>query len=245
MAKYSKKLFRKKRPTLRSLAKRVDKIQGDTEVKYHHAHSSSVTGLPITNALRFDAPRTFLISAPTQGDDSYERIGDTITGTSIRIAGQVYLPGGGAVLGVDGKVRIIVWVNKDPIGAAPVLYGISAVAGAKPPLFLTNGGTPAIWEQYNIVQHCYEHYDVLYDKVINLETNVAAWKSVADVPTSVNPATYFEINIPFRRQVKFKNYLPDVPSSTDGNAVYVTFMTDVATSYLQVEGMTRFGFKDL
>jgi len=240
------KIFNRK-PTLRSLAKRVDKIQGDTEVKWHHAFSYSVTALVITNGLRFNAPKTFLISGVGQGDGGYERIGDSITTTSLRLAGQVYMPGGGATLGVDFKARLIVWVYKKTAGVAPVLFGPSASAGDPPPLFLTatTGTYPAVWEQYNVAQECYEHYDVLYDKTYNLETKVGAWDSDSNTASSVNPAAYFEVNIPFRRKLGFRNYLPDVPSSCDTNAVYMTWITDSQSSYLQVEGMTRIGFKDL
>jgi len=242
----SSKIFNRK-PTLRSLAKRVDRIEDETEVKFAFNWNYSYNQTLFTLSLTDTAPQMGCINAVEKGDTHRQRTADQVQGTSIRCAGKVYWPSGGATIGINGRVRILIICDKNPMGIAPVLYGDTANAGFKQPIFRTQSPfRPQVQHLYNIEDGMYEQYDILYDHVYPLVTQVgsSAYNGGGITDTSVNPEAYFDINLPFRRRVSYDmDGFPATIQEISMNSLHIAFITDVNVE-LAVELDSRFMFKD-
>lgn len=240
----SSKIFNRK-PTLRSLAKRVDRIEDETEVKFAFNWNYSYNQLIASLTFADTNPVLHCINALEEGTGHRQRIGDHVQGTSIRCTGKVYWPGGGLTLGLNGRVRILIICDKDPNGTAPVLYGDTASPGFKVPIFRVQSGFyPTVQHMYNVEDGMYEQYDILYDHIYPLITQVGSLDGAGN-PSSVNPEMLFDINVPFRRKVSYEmDGLSPTIQEISKNSLHIAFICDMNVE-LAIELDSRFMFKDL
>lgn len=216
-----------KKPTLRSLAKRVRTLEKDEELKQFRPYSYSTTGTAFSTGLNASNPlRTIALNTPPRGDGLQYRTSDEIRCTSVHLSGVIYAVNGGTVLGYFNKVRILVFWDEDPMGEFPVLNGTSATTGNKSPLFRTSGSTVVYpFTQYNTVDAAYHQYKVIYDEIYTLKTEVGGYKST-DTGGSVNPEILFDIKIPLHRTVSLARSDYGDYRDLQTNGLYAAFITD-------------------
>lgn len=235
--------FRKK-PTLRSLSKRIDKIQKDEELKQFRPYSYSTTGTAFTSGLTASNPlRTIALNTPQRGDGLQYRTADEIRCTSVHLSGTMYFTGGGGTLGFFNKVRLVVFWDMDPMGEFPVLNGVSATTGNKSPLFRTSGSSVVYpFSQYNTVDGAYHQYKVIHDEIFTIKTEVGGYKST-DVPGSVNPEVLFNIKIPLSRITSLARSDYGDYRDLQANGLYAAFISD-STNTIEIDMDVTTFFKD-
>lgn len=240
-----KKRFYKRRPTLRSLAKKVHTLQGASEVKEHHTYNYSRGGAALTTALNASTPVVSLpLCVPTRGSGIQNRDSDQIRMTSVHISGVVYVPGGGATLGYNNRVRIILFYDMLPQGGGPYFCGPAPAVNIKQPLFLTTSTSTIFpFTQYNTLDAAYTQYKVIYDKIYTLQTKVGALDN-ANVGQSVNPEFYFNIKKKLKRKCSLERGNAGTIADIQTNALYIAFIADQSGATMEVNCDSCVYFKD-
>jgi len=242
-----KKRFRKRRPTVRSLAKKVHALQGASEVKEHHQYTYSRGGAALSTTFNATTPVvSACLCTPQRGSGIQNRDSDQIRLTSLHLSGVIYVPGGGAFLGQNNKVRIIVFYDMNPNGALPILCGTAPGSGSKQPLFLTTSSSTIFpFTQYNTLDACYTQYKVIYDKTYSLQTKVGTYNTATGLYSSVNPEINFNIKKKLKRKTSLERGNAGNIGDVQTNALFVAFICDYAGSpTLEIDLDSTVYFKD-
>lgn len=237
------KIF-KKRTTLQSLSKRVHKMEKEVELKQNQAYYYSNGGTALTTLLTSSNPITSIaLNCMFRGNGPQSRLADDIRATSIHLTGTVYPVTGGTYLGFYNKVRIVVFWDVMPEGAAPRLCGTAGGSGTKEPLFLTTASTVVYpFTQYNTLDGAYYQYKVISDTIHTLETKIGALNS-SNVPQSVNCEFLFDLKIKLNRECSMSRGNAGNIGDCQKNALYVAFITD-SSDALEVDMDSVFYYKD-
>lgn len=218
----AKKVGRKV-PTNKTLAKRVKKIETETELKHSN---TSLTNTAISNTGPFSATFMDDILQIIQGNTPTSRIANQIQTTSLQIRGQIRTISTSLL---PSTCRMMVYWDKQSNGA------VNSVSQ-----LLHSGSTYAVWAPRNYAN--IDRFDVLWDKTIKLEP-FHATDTTHVLPTAYN----FNKVIKTSRIVK---YQANGGAITDlaGNRLVVVFFNDgdVAGSTMVVwYCFARVYFKDL
>lgn len=246
----TKKIDNAQNKQIIKLSKKVSELKKVGELKQLQNYQSSYSGsptTPITTALTHTSPQLFLLNGSIQGDSVVTRDGDKLRMTSMHVSGQIYPTSGGATLGYNIPVRIVVFISKKPKGVAPTI-SMAGSASGQSALFYNSGGAnyPSTYQQYDtgVNQNMYQNYKILFDKTYRLRTQIGAYVPSTDATSSVNP--YFNFNI--RKKL---GYTSDYSRSNAGtiadiesNALYILFLADTSGN-ITVEMDSRVYFKDL
>lgn len=250
-----KKRYRKRRPTVRSLAKKVAKIQQDTELKEAHPEEYTYNGSLLTTTLREGYPTLRLLNGLTQGTTKSTRIGDKVRSTSVHITGRIYTTTwtyNEGFIPNNNKVRVIIFNLKRPRGTSPASNLFRTQTAGSPFCPLIRCGTtdkPEIYSTYNTIDNMYEHYDVLADKTYSLRQNSIAGQSFGGATTEYYqsiPQCVYNIRRKVKRVIDYSIGNSGDITDINMNAIYAVFFTDwpADESGLTIEMDAKFFYKD-
>lgn len=245
-------IYKKRRPTLRSLSRKVEALEDEVELKEFAQWTYSISpSLPASTTISATAPKVFLINCPSPGNAYNQRVGDDIQMTSFHVTGRL-LPTTSTqfqnTTGWDQKFRLLIVCDKEPSREGPTIWGPSpSGVGDKPALFDVGVGTPHMYTQYNTKDRCYDQYDVLYDQIVGHKVTNNLWNPTTGVINTTLPIVYFDIKEKFRRKVSFE------PSGGAGtiasmvkNSLYFVIIPNFQAANInwQVEMDTKIFYKD-
>lgn len=202
------KIFKKRRPTLRSLSRKVEALEEDVELKEISAFAYSIDGVAAATNLSTPIPKLFLLNTVAQGDSTSEHLGDEYRTTSVRVGMKITPASAIDYTGVnDGgwrqAFRVLLLVDKNPEGVGPQCWGPSpTAAGAKPFLFDVNSASYlSETTPYNTKDKCYLQYDVLYDKLHYFRDPQPFYNSTLVDTRTPFPTLHVEIKKKLHRKV--------------------------------------------
>ncbi|QBC65299.1 capsid protein [Chicken circovirus SDWF] len=242
----SRKVDVKQNKAIKNLAKRVDNIRKEQELKCWIFFDNFAFGSTMTTTLSQTNPFKLLLNGPVKGDNLYSRDGDQIKNTSIRINGTIY-PTAAPGIGIDALFRIIIVRYKAPQGRDLQIVGNTMSATNGPPLFYATPGNP-VWPQmtYNngVDQQGspMSQYDIVYDRKYRMN-NFVGTTITGPVNACVNPSINFDI----KRRLNFisSHNLGNGGTYADfsKNSLFVIFITETNTN-CTLKMNTHLYFKD-
>ena len=226
-------ITRKAVPRISTLNEKIKKLTADRELKYEDYFNNDKL---ITEVATTANDQVFLINGVSQGIGNDERTGDEIMPTSIQWRG-LFSTRAVATAGVS--VRMIIFWDRQPNGAAPTITGNPETAAVLP---LLNTATVS---NFLVAPFCYEaqeRYRVLFDKVYILNPNYA--NGAVTSPFRL----HFKGKISLSRKIKYKGD-DALIASIATNSLYVVWIGSQPTATEAVNQPTmdygaRLYFKD-
>lgn len=202
---------KKKGPSNKSLNKKIKHIENNLlELKYLDISS----GQSPTTAGTSD-----YLTPLAQGDTASNRQGNIINPTSIQFRGTM-------LTDVDylgfSKIRIILFWDRQPNGAVPVLTGASTTQS-----LLDNGNitdSTICPRNFNTI----DRYHILYDKTHGINPGVVQTSVVAADPTTtkvVQRGKYIHFVVKLGRLVKYNNTSAAITAAVS-NALHIAYFID-------------------
>lgn len=223
----AKKKFinKKKKPTVKSLAKSVRKIQNMTDVKWslnQFTSPSIVTTFGTVSAISL--PLLNIV----QGPGSSSRIGPDIQVTSISFNYAVITSD---TVITDELFRIMIVRDKQSNGQGPV-----------PMSFLSNtsGGTPSIMSSYDMSNN--QRFRIIYNKIVKAVPHIA---DSGMGTTGTAPI----IAKRFKKRVSFKVHYPLASNAPETNDLCIYFfragLSPISNANFELLMDARVNYKDL
>lgn len=210
------------RPTVKSLDKRIKKINREVELKYldQNVNASIVSTGTLINAFGL---------VPT-GDEASEREGNEITPTSVVARLHVVPDPRNLLTDSNDVVRMIIFWDAQPNGAVPVLVGAAG-------LLDTSVVTTPFSAPRNI--NTRKRYKILYDNTVNL--NPAVFMST---DTLLNNKMFI-VKVKLHRTIKYNGAAaPTTIANVISNSINIAFFNRTSTVVCAVDGSVRMYYKD-
>lgn len=194
------------------------------ELKFNGAITYTSTHNVLTTGLSDSNPYWLLLNGLTQGSGSYQRVGNIVQATSVRVRGQIFPTNGGTNLGYFNRARIMIIRDRDANGTAFNL-NVPFTTSTKVPLFNCGASPyyPQVFSRLNV--DAFTQYEVLADSTVDLITRVGVYDS-ADGPHSVNCQAYFDIKVPLSLKVDYGGGTGGGIGDILNNSIYVLFIID-------------------
>nr|WAE42919.1 MAG: capsid protein [Cressdnaviricota sp.] len=236
---------KKKTPSVKTLAKKVHKLQKEQELKHTTAVFNSYDNSTFTTGLVFTNPQTLLLNGMQRGTSYTTRVGDTVRATSIDVRGQIYFTSVTTRGGFDVDVRLMLIQMKKPEGLNMLLYSYNPITAGRTPYFCKSAVAkyPNTWEQMDpgVLSNPYFQYKTLYDKVHRLKNHVA-WYDGTN-PQCINPFFNFHIKRKLSSITDYSRSNNGDITDIETNAYYFVAITDT-TSAITIAMNSCFYFKD-
>lgn len=201
--------MKKKSPTNKTLNKKIKHIENNLmEIKFIDLFTN-----PVTPTL---AGYSDYISGVAQGDTASTREGNIINPTSFQFRGVMQAD---IDAGVLAQLRIIVFWDRQPNGAAPVLTGASTTQSLLDTGVITN----LILSPRNF--NTIDRHTILYDKVHTLNPQVPLTVVAGGTTQVASMGKFIKFRLDLSRLVKFNNTSAAITASVS-NALHVAFFTE-------------------
>jgi len=203
--------MKKKGPSNKSLNKKIKHIENNLmELKYVDNIESNITAVP--------AGVFFYISAIAQGDTASTRTGNVINPTSLLVRQTFFAQDNSLVASL---IRCIVFWDRQPNGANPVLVGASTTQSLL--------DTGVITEPINAPRNfnTIDRYKILYDKthVINPQVVKGTTPASGAVTTYCAMQKHVSFRINLNRIIKYNNTTAVIAAAAS-NALHIAYWTD-------------------
>lgn len=204
---------KKKGPTNKSLNKKIKHIENNLmELKYVDNIETNITTAP--------AGVFFYISAIAQGDTASTRTGNVINPTSLLVR-QIFLTNSASV--IPNVVRCIVFWDRQPNGANPVLVGASTTQSLL--------DTGVITEPINAPRNfnTIDRYKILYDKTHALNGQVVQTTTAGSTSALIPISKYVSFRVNLNRIIKYNNTTAVIGAAAS-NALHIAYWTDTVNA---------------
>lgn len=227
----------------KSTAKRVRNVERKlrSEVRKEEVKWLDTNQNP--TALNQTTNLTQLLNGVAQGDEPYQRQGNTITSTSLMVKANVYAFPVGVNLGVPQRVRFMIVWDSQSNGSAPQLNGNTNTNSILDDSVITDL-TLAPYNRSNS-----NRYRMIYDKLIFFPIQIATPGGTTYTYESGNGDSktgLFILNKKFKlgRLIKYRSNGPNI-GDIASNSIYIYIFTNfnTNTNMFATYG-TRFNFKD-
>lgn len=224
--------IKKRGPTNKTLDKKIKHIENNLiELKWLDV-ARAFTATSIAGIQDY-------LSAVPQGDTSISRTGNVLSPTSIQL--RLTFASNILELGGDGRIRYILFWDRQANGAVPVLTGASTTQSlldtgviADPTLSPRN---------FNTI----ERYTILLDKMVTLQPVLAGSTTLAgavDTLTTTNLVTRTKVHVvKLGRMIKYNDAAAGIATAVS-NALHIAYFTDAAANQAGVQAGYRLYFKD-
>lgn len=211
--KFRSKTGRVTRKDIKNLDKKIKKINNQIELKFLD------TGLAPALISSNTPTLVYHLNNVTQGVGVNSRISDQVTGTSLQFRGEIKTNIDNVT---SSTIRMLCFFDKQPQGAAPVVYGASST----PVILDTDTITNPLYSPYNYAY--LERYEILMDKriVITPET-VGAFDTTTGV-TEALTVKHHTVNFKrkFHKIIKWDGNLASTIADASRNTLWVAFIGD-------------------
>jgi len=213
---------KKRKPTVKSVAKSIKKIQGQQELKHIDFYTSSgFQAIPTTGLIT-------CINTTVNGTTNITRIGDDITATSIQFRGL--FQSNELTLNTSTIRHIVLW-DSQPNGALPALADVLDVAVITVP----------IYAPYN--ENFQKRFKILYDRVYTITPQVYSSITAGTIDNVLEVKKYSRLKRKLSRQVKYNGNTGGI-ADIETNSLINIFVSDQATNPPTVEMGHRLYYKD-
>lgn len=222
----------KQNKVIKSLSTKVKKLQKEPELKCWIFFDNFAYGTSVSTTFNQTNPFKLLLNGMTRGTTSYQRVGDIVRNTSVRVNGTIY-PTTAPGIGIDAMFRIIIVRYKNPQGRDLQITGNLMSATNGPPLFFNMPGN-ACWPQqtYNNgidgQSDAMTQYQIIYDKRYRM-VNYVGTTITGPTNACVNPSINFDI----KRKLNFNSDLSLSNGGTYGdfnkNSLFLIMITETNT----------------
>lgn len=218
--------MKKKGPSNKSLNKKIKHIENNLmELKFLDTNSGVTPSI---------AGVSDYLSGLAQGDTASLRQGNIINPTSIQIRATMFTD-------IDtlsiSQIRVILFWDRQPNGAAPVLSGASTTQS----LLDTGVVTNPILSPRNF--NTIERYGILWDKVVQLNPNVPLLVAGGATTQVVQVGKFLSKVIHLSRLVKYNNTSAAITASVS-NALHCAFFTNLAADVAIINLGYRLYYRD-